>query len=127
MHLTDTLKISVNGNYLHVSGNRLLNSYPSALAFTMEICKAIENKNTHDLILIDYTNFISIITYVEVFKIVRIYNLRLNFCRSIRLAVIVDKDDIEIAKYWESLCEKRGFNFKVFLSAAEAEKWLLEE
>jgi hypothetical protein len=126
MHLTDTLKISVNGNYLHVSGNRLLNNYPSALGFTNDICKAIEKKNTPNLILIDYSNFISIITYVDVFNIVRIYDLRMNFCRSIRLSVIVDKDDIDIAKYWESLCEKRGFNFKVFLAAAEAEKWLLE-
>jgi phosphoglycerol transferase MdoB-like AlkP superfamily enzyme len=126
MNLTETLKISVNGNYLHIAGCRLINSYSSALAFTRDICQLIENRKAYNLVLIDYTNFISIITCLDVFNIVRINDLKSDFCRTIRLSLIVDKNDIEIAKYWEDLCQKRGFNFKVFLTYCEGKKWLLE-
>jgi hypothetical protein len=66
-----------------------------------------------------------IISPVEVFNLVRLYELKFAFCQKLGLAVIVSKNEIEITRYWEDVCGKRGFNFKVFLTFEEGEKWLL--
>ena len=42
----------------------------------------------------------------------------------IKLAVIIDRENEELATFWEDYSTNRGFNFKVFYSISEAESWL---
>ena len=43
------------------------------------------------------------------------------------MAAVVKKLDWEIAKFWESTSNKRGYTFKVFKHMNEAQSWLSEE
>lgn len=64
----------------------------------------------------------------EAFNLVRYYENKLpNIFGEISLVTIVRGKDLEIAEFWESICNKRGFNVAVFTDYAAGEKWLLKQ
>lgn len=45
--------------------------------------------------------------------------------KSISIAAITNKPNVEMGLFWQSICQKRNFNYKVFLNYQDAENWIL--
>lgn len=78
-------------------------------------------------VLADYTDVHFKLPMTEAFNLVRLYENRMHHFKEITLSVIVNKETYEIGKFWERICQKRGFNNAVYLNEKEATAWLLSK
>jgi len=79
------------------------------------------------LILADYRKVHFNVNMTEAFNLVRLYENKFPDFGKMSVATVVNTENLEIAKFWEAICIKRGFNNKAFLHIGEAEKWLKKQ
>lgn len=63
----------------------------------------------------------------DAFNLVRYYENRTPEFKNMHIAGVMQKRDLEIGKFYESICRKRGFNASIFTDFAQAEEWLLKQ
>ena len=61
------------------------------------------------------------------FDLIRIYESRMANYKKTTMAVVVRKDDQEIADLWKEFSQKRGFRFMAFTNIHDGETWLLQQ
>lgn len=78
-------------------------------------------------ILLDYAELTTIISNSDIFNITRLYETKAPLLHQLCISIIINPNEIHMEKFWEDICLRRGFNFKIFSHAQEAEAWLLEQ
>ncbi|WP_185152488.1 hypothetical protein, partial [Fulvivirga aurantia] len=113
-------------DYLFIQASGIRNNFSQVIIGTIKLSQLAEKfKATH--IMADYRDVSFNVPLTEAFNLVKLYELKVSTFQKIVLSTIVNHADLEIAKFWESICKKRGFNNAVFLNIEEAESWLLKQ
>ena len=113
-------------HYLFVKGTGIRKTLPSILESTQELTQIMEASKSK-FVLLDYAELTTIISNSDIFNITRLYETKAPLLHQLCISIIINPDEIHMEKFWEEICCKRGFNFKIFSDAQEAEKWLLEQ
>jgi hypothetical protein len=120
-----TIVISEEKFYLKVVSQGDRSDFGLVLRNAEKIHHAIQTSKK-DLILLDYTKTIFKMPHNEAFNLLKVFELKLTDFRKVKMAVIINPRTEEIGSFWASICQKRGFDFRIFQDANEAESWLLE-
>ena len=78
-------------------------------------------------VLLDHRKLIVDLHMSEAYNLVKVYEKDFPEFSGISMTAVVNRDGLEIAKFWESICIKRGYQCRVFLDFDEAEKSILEQ
>lgn len=112
-------------HYLFVKGRGVRKNLQAVFDSTNELTKIIEETKSK-FILLDYSEVITHSSNVDVFNITRLYETKPVLHESC-VSCITNPEEIALDKFWEDVSNRRGFNFKVFTDADEAEAWLLDQ
>lgn len=63
----------------------------------------------------------------DAFNLVRYYENRTPEFKNMHIAGVMQKRDLEVGKFYESICKKRGFNAAIFTDMDQAKAWLLKQ
>jgi len=112
--------------YLYVKGTGIRSNLHSILESTRALTKIMESSKSK-FILLDYAELTTVISNSDIFNITRLYETKAPLLYQLCISIIINPDEIHMEKFWEEICRKRGFNFRIFSDALEAEAWLLEQ
>ena len=118
--------IEKKDNYTLIIGEGERNDLASLVEGTKKIQQIAKENNTNHLLL-DYRKVKLSVPLTEAYNIVKIYEKKMPGFSNLVMAAVVKKLDWEIAKFWESVSNKRGYTFKVFSQMNEANRWLDEK
>ena len=112
--------------YLTISAKGLRKDFDSMISSSKGVSEiAIKNKVKY--ILLDYNELYYDIPLTFVYNQVKVFERNLPYLSQITISVITNRESYEIAKFWESICIKRGYRYKVFLESKLAVAWLKEQ
>lgn len=120
------VKFEKCGDYLKVIGEGERNDLTAIIEGTKQINEAASKFGVRHL-LVDYQQVTYNVDLTQAFNIVKVYESNIPEIKKITIAAVGNKDHIELIKFWESVCNRRGFLFKLFDHIEEAEAWLLQE
>ncbi len=84
----------------------------------------IAEANNVKFALVDYRDVIINTPLADAFNLVKLYEQKLpRFSESV-ISLVVTERNLEIARFWESVCHKRGYQYKLFTDYKAAENWL---
>jgi len=86
------------------------------------VSAATELGMTH--ILADYRKVKYNVPLTEAYNLVKVYETKTPVIKSFTIAGIMNEEDRELIKFWESISNRRGFEFKIFTDKEEALNWL---
>ena len=118
--------IEKKDNYTLIIGEGERNDLASLVEGTKKIQQIAKENNTNHLLL-DYRKVKLSVPLTEAYNIVKIYEKKMPGFSNLVMAAVVKKLDWDIAKFWESVRNKRGYTFKVFSQMNEANRWLAEK
>lgn len=118
--------IELKDDYLLVIAKGERRNFMDIIDGTIKIYEASKAMKS-SRILADYRNVTYHVSLTEAFNLVRYYENKMPEFQEVSMVGIVQTKDIEIAKFWESICNKRGFNVAVFTDYEAGEKWLLKQ
>lgn len=78
-------------------------------------------------ILLDYSRVITQLTRAEIFSLTRLYETKVSKLHQFTIAIVINPNELSSEEFWESICRQRGFDFKIFVSSADAEAWLVQQ
>lgn len=119
-----TIKISEEKYFLKVVSQGDRSDFGVVLRNAEKIHDAIQ-ASKKEFILLDYTQTIFKMPHNEAFNLLKVFELKLTDFRKVKMAIIINPRTEEIGGFWASICQKRGFDFKIFQDEKEAENWLL--
>lgn len=74
--------------------------------------------------LIDHSTVNYHLPVTKAFDLVKVFEINLPDFRGYTIAVLTNEANLEVARFWESICKRRGFSMRVFLCEGEAMTWL---
>ena len=107
--------------YLKVSGVR--NSTAQLLEGTRVVYE-LSKKFNCCYVLCDFREIDFKLSMSEAFNLVRIYEIRFEDFKNIKIAGVVSPQYFEIAGFWEKISQNRGFENKAFIDVELAGNWL---
>ena len=110
--------------YLFVKGNGIRRSLASIFEGTKEFSKIVEETDSK-FILLDYAEVITTVSVADIFNLTRLYEAKTPLFHQLCVSIVINRNELHFEEFWEEICRKRGFNFKIFLEVDEAEQWLL--
>lgn len=118
--------VELKDDYLLITATGERRNFMDIIEGTIQIYEASKSLKT-SRILADYRGVAYHVALNEAFNLVRYYENKLPEFQEVSMVGIVQTKDLEIAKFWESICNKRGFNVAVFTDFEAGEKWLLKQ
>jgi hypothetical protein len=110
--------------YLYVKGAGVRKDLGAIFESTKALT-AIVVETKAKYILLDYSELITVASNHDAFNITRLYENKAAVLYELCVSIIINPRELDIEKYWEDICLRRGFDFKIFTDAAEAENWLI--
>jgi len=124
--LKKSIKISEEKHYLKVVSQGERTKFSLVLQNAEKIHKSIQASDKN-LILLDYRLTIFKMPHNEAFNLLKVFELKLTEFKEVKMAIIINPRTQEIGSFWASICQRRGFDFKIFQEEQEAKDWLLAE
>jgi hypothetical protein len=112
--------------FLYVTGTGIRKNLLDVFESTQAFARILEDTKPK-FVLVDYSRLVTFTNNTDVFNITRLYERNAPILLSLCIAIIVNPNEIDINKFWEEICIRRGFNFKIFMSPSDAQGWLLEQ
>lgn len=83
----------------------------------------------HDLryVLADHRRVHYHLPLNDAFNLVKVFEYNLPDLKEVTMAVVTNEANLEIARFWESICKRRGYRMRIFLLVEEARDWLQKE
>lgn len=123
---TIRLDFNLMDKYLIVVATGESNSYKELLDITNQIySKVVETRVK--FILLDFQYVHLKMDWTDSFNLVRIYEKSMPVFTEILVCCTFNPDSEKFAKYWQEICQKRGFKVCLYPSRFEAEKRLIEK
>lgn len=120
------LSFEKRARYVFIKGTGVRKNLTAIVESSHEFSRIIEETKPR-YVLVDYSELTTIISNHDVFNITRMYESGGAELQKLTISIIINPDELEVEKFWEEICRKRGFDFKIFTQALEAEAWLLEQ
>jgi hypothetical protein len=120
------LQVEKRPQYLFVKGRGVRNGFKAVHESSLVFAKAVE-QNYSPYILVDYSEVKTKVSSTDVFNLTRLYEGRGSKFSKLCIAIVINPIEVESEKLWEEICNKRGFNFRIFLGIREAEQWLVTQ
>ncbi len=120
------LRYEERDSYLYVKGTGVRKNLQAIYDSTQRLAEIIEKTHSR-FVLLDYTELVTTVSNTDVFNITRIYENAAPILYSLCISIIINPNELEMEKFWEDICLRRGFDFKIFTESGEAERWLLKE
>lgn len=118
--------IELKEDYMLVTASGVRRNFMDIIDGTIKIYEASQALKVNR-IFADYRKVRYEVSMAEAFNLIRYYENKLPEFYNMSIASISNPKDLEIAKFWEAICIKRGFNAAVFTEYAIAEKWILSQ
>lgn len=118
--------IELKKDYVLVTAKGIRRNFMDIIEGTIKIYEASQALKVNR-ILGDYRNVRYDVPLAEAFNLIRYYENKLPEFYNKSMASVSNPKDLEIAKFWEALCIKRGFNAAVFTEYHLAEEWILKQ
>lgn len=113
-------------HYLFVKGVGIRKSLASIFEGTREFSRIVEETKSK-FILLDYSEVITTVSVADVFNITRLYEVQTPLFNQLCIGIVINQRELHFEEFWEDICRRRGFNFKIFIHTDEAEQWLLKQ
>lgn len=113
----------VKEGYIYVKAQGIRNSLIDIVDGTARIYEVMKQKQIY-YFLLDYQNVDFNVTRIEAFNIVRHFETHFPELNKASLSMVVNAKSFDVVKYWETICQQRGFNNMVFKDTDNATKWL---
>lgn len=120
------LRYEERDSYLYVKGTGVRKNLQAIYESTRELAQIIEKTHSR-FVLLDYTELVTTVSNTDVFNITRIYENAAPILYSLCISIIINPNELEMEKFWEDICLRRGFDFKIFTDDQDAVNWLLKE
>jgi hypothetical protein len=119
--------IEEKGDYLHITAVGRREGYDDFVTGAKNIYgAAISHKVKY--VLMDCSELLYVnVSYSDAFNLVRFYEQELSEFKNILISTIGNPENLEVMKFWESICLKRGYKCRVFPDEIEAKQWLDSE
>lgn len=89
------------------------------------VAAATELGMTH--ILADYRKVKYNVPLTDAYNLVKVYETKTPTLKSFTIAGVMNEVDRELIKFWESISNRRGFEFKIFTNIDDALRWLQDK
>ncbi len=116
--------IEVKNGYLLVTAKGDRNDFMSVINGTKIINEAAKLHNIN-YVLADYRFIKYNVPLSDAFNLVKLFDQKIPSFGNLTIGAVTNEHNMELAKYWESICHKRGYHYKVFPTFQEAEDWIL--
>ncbi|MEP2772242.1 MAG: hypothetical protein ABJH05_08835 [Fulvivirga sp.] len=113
----------IKDGYVHIKTQGARNSLIDIVNGTARIYEIMKQKNIY-YFLLDYRKVDFNVTRIEAFNIVRHFETHFPDLVQASLSMVVNEKSFDVVKYWETICQQRDFNNKVFIDIEEASGWL---
>lgn len=120
------LTFEMRQGYLLVTGEGTRDDLTTAIERAQQIEQyAIKSGVKH--VLIDYRKLVFNLPIAQAFNIVKVYESQLPTFKDLIISAVGNENNRELAKFWESVSNRRGFKYKTFDKITDAEDWILKE
>ena len=121
--MKDKTTLELKEGYLIITVEGVRNDFDSLVVGTKKINEAAQAYNVN-YILADYRKLRYDVPMADAFNLVKMFEQDLPLFDKIVISAIANPLDLELAKFWESICIKRGYQYKVFTDLEEGEEWI---
>ncbi|TRX60804.1 hypothetical protein FNH22_07115 [Fulvivirga sp. M361] len=121
--MEDAFKFEKREGYLYVEAEGVRKDLTSIVEGTKKIQDSIVKYGT-PYVLADYRKVRFNVPLTEAYNIIKIYESKIPEFSTIIMAGVINPGSREIAQFWQSICDKRGYTFKVFHDIKPAETWI---
>lgn len=117
--------IEEKDGYLLITAKGLRNTFDSVIEGTTKIQVAAKGHNVK-YVLADYRQLSFNVPMADALNLVKTYEHDMSEFIEIIICVVTNGENLELSRLWESVCNKRGYNYRVFLDYDKAEEWIIE-
>jgi hypothetical protein len=110
-------------HYAVVTAKGVRNDFESVLEGSKKIREAVKTY-TIKYVLADYRKLSFNVPMADALNLVRAYEYEMPEFANMIMAVVTNRKDLEQGEFWESICNKRGYKYRVFLDFDKAENWI---
>lgn len=115
--------IELKEGYILVIARGTRKDFGDIIEGTFKISEAAKAYNLNH-ILADYREVDFDVPLADAFNLVKLYENKIPVFNNLVISGVINKSNWEIAEFWESIGNRRGFNFKAYTDFEEATKWL---
>ena len=126
MEKQDEVSLDVGEYYLTVRARGERRQLSEMIEGIKRVVAASEAHNC-PYILLDYRGIKYHVGSTQIFDLVRVFDINLPLLKNIVMCGVTSPSDLEKARFFESICQRRGYNFRLFEDINEAAAWLKEE
>lgn len=116
--------VEVFEDYILLTSKGERNDFIAVIEGTTKIYEAAKKLGSK-YVLADYRQVTFNVPIADAFNLVKVYEKKMPLFNEIILYVVVNKDNLEISKFWESVCNRRGYSYKIFTDFDEAKESLM--
>lgn len=116
----------VKEGYVHIKTHGARNNLIDIVNGTARIYQLMKEHEIN-YFLLDYRKVDFNVTRIEAFNIVRHFETHFPDLVQASLSMIVNEKSFDVVKYWETICQQRGFNNMVFVDMEEAACWIQQQ
>ncbi len=124
--MKDEMSFEKKGKYLLITGKGERNSLAEVMDGTNYIIKQVK-ANSCEFVLIDYREIEYSVHFSDAFNIIKLYDNQIPEFKSLVIAAVLNRNNLEIGDFWKKLGKKRNYRFKIFEEFDLAEQWLLKQ
>ncbi|GEM_PF-901508 len=118
--------IEVKERYIVISESGQRNDLLSIVEDTKKINEAVQKYNVK-YVLADFRKINYNVPFSDALNLVKFYEQKLPAFSNLVGGLIISKSNLDIVKFWESICHRRGYQFKVFTNYSTGENWLTNQ
>jgi len=123
--MNDKTTIEQKDGYLVITAEGVRTNFDSVVEGTKKIKEAAKAHNVK-YVLADYRKISFKVPMADAFNLVKTYELEMPEFTDIIICAVTNRDNFEFGEFWESICNKRGYNYRIFLDYEKAEEWLCD-
>lgn len=124
--MRDETSVEHKGNHLVITVRGERRDLNQVIQGTKNIQEAVDAYDCR-YVLADYRELIFNVSLTHAYNIVKVYDFNLPQFKDIVMAGVINESSQELGQFWESIAQKRGYNFKIYRDIAEANDWLQQQ
>ena len=120
--MNDKSIIELKDGYLLIIAKGVRDNFEEVIEGTKKIREAAL---AYDMkyVIVDYRKLDFNVSMADAFNIVKVYEDLPEF-NNITVAAITNRKNLELGQFWESICIRRGYQYKVFTELEKGADWI---
>ncbi len=122
-NIKDQTTIELKDGYLQVTAEGIRDDFESLSKGSKKISDAAKKYGVK-YILVDYRKLKFNVPMADAFNIVKMFEQEVPVFSNIIIGAVVSFSDLELARFWESICNRRGYKYSIFTDLQKCEEWI---